>query len=213
VKAWPVALLPVVLLYRVPKRSVAVLAAVLVVGLLPFVALSAGGAYNGLMAQPNRHLEYETVGASALFALGRPVELYFETGSLSVRGSGANAIATLHSVVQLLLVLGVAALFAVSRRGPRQLVAAVAATVAVAATLGKVLSPQFLLWLSPFAAIVDTTALVLFAAACVATRGVFDGWFGDLRNLPNGQVALLAVRNVLLLGITGVLLRRTALRR
>jgi hypothetical protein len=212
VKAWPLALLPVVLVYRVPWRALAVFAAVLAAGLLPFAALSPGGAYNGLMAQPNRHLEYETVGASALFALGRPVELYFETGSLSVRGSGANAVATLHSAVQLVLVLGVALLFARSRRGPPQLVAAFAATVAVAATLGKVLSPQFLLWLSPFATLVDTTALVLFAAACIATRGVFDGWFGDLRALPSGQVALLAIRNALLLGTTGALLR-TALRR
>src|SRR5262249_50385767 len=153
VKAWPLALLPLFVLYGVPRRALVVGAAVLVLVLAPFAVLTPGGAYNGLMAQPNRHLEYETIGASPLFALGRPVRLYFETGSFSVAGSGANTIATLHSVVQLAMILVVAAIFARSRRGPQQLVTAAAATVAVAAVLGKVLSPQFLLWMAPFVAI------------------------------------------------------------
>jgi hypothetical protein len=212
VKAWPVALLPLFLLYGVSKRSLAAFGVVLVIALTPFAALSPGGAYNGLMAQPHRHLEYETIGASALFALGRPVRTYFETGSFSVAGSGANTIATLQSALQLAMVILIVVLFARSLRGPRQLVTAVAATVAVAAVLGKVLSPQFLLWIAPFAALADATALVLFVAACAGTRGLFVGSFRALSELHPGPVAVLAVRNVMLLGTTGALVRAASRR-
>ena len=207
VKAWPSALLPLVLVYGVPRRAVAVFAAVLVLALAPFVVLTPGGAYNGLMAQPNRHLEYETIGASALFALGRPVHLYFETGSFSVSGSGANTIATLQSALEVLGVLAVAALFARTRRSSRELLTAAAATVAVVAVLGKVLSPQFLLWMVPFAALADLAALALLAAACACTRGLFAQSFHALAELRHSAVALLAARNVFLLGTTGVLVR------
>jgi Glycosyltransferase family 87 len=207
VKAWPIALLPLFVASGVPRRAVAVFGVVLVVALLPFAALTPGGAYNGLMAQPNRHLEYETIGASALFALGRPVRLYFETGSYSVAGSGANAIATLQSLLQVLLVLAVVAIFLRSRRGPSQLVAAAAATVTAAAVAGKVLSPQFLLWIAPFAAVVDLAALGLFVVACACTRGLFLESFRALSELRRGAVALLAVRNVLLLATTGALFK------
>jgi glycosyl transferase family 87 len=207
VKAWPLALLPLFVAYGVPRRALVVCGAVLVLALAPFAVLTPGGAYNGLMAQPNRHLEYETIGASTLFALGRPVRLYFETGSFSVAGSGANTIATLHSVVQLAMILLIVVVFVRSRRGPQQLVTAVAATVAVAAVLGKVLSPQFLLWMAPFVALADEAALVFFLGACACTRGLFLGSFRALSELHRGMVALLAVRNVLLLATTGALLR------
>jgi uncharacterized membrane protein len=213
VKAWPLALLPIVLIYRVPVRAVVLFCVVLVVVLAPFVVITPHGSYNGLLAQPNRHLEYETLGASALFAVGAPVRLYFETGSFSVAGSGADEIATLQSLLQLGLIAAIAVVFARSRRGPTELVAAAAATVAVVGVAGKVLSPQFLLWLAPFAALADTAALVLFAGACVATRLVFTGAFGELADLPSGTVALLAVRNALLLAMTGVLIAATLRRR
>ena len=61
-----VLLLPLFFLYGLPKRALALFAVVLVLVLAPFALLTPGGAYNGLMAQPNRHLEYETIGASAL---------------------------------------------------------------------------------------------------------------------------------------------------
>jgi uncharacterized membrane protein len=213
VKAWPLALLPLFLVYRVPKRAILLFGLVLVIALTPFALLSPGGAYNGLRAQPDRHLEFETVGASILFALDRPVELYFETGSYSVKGSGANAIAQLQSLLQVVLVLLIAFAFGRSRRGPPQLVTAAGATVAVAAVLGKVLSPQFLLWIAPFAALADLTALAFFLAACAATRGLFLGPFRALRELHTAPVALLAVRNALLVGTLGALMRAAWQRR
>ena len=213
VKAWPLALLPLVVLYGIPKRALVLFAAVLIVVLAPFAALSPGGAYNGLRVQPDRHLEYETIGASALFVLHRPVRLYFETGSYSVAGSGANAIGVLQSALQLTMVALIAVLFARSRRGAPQLLTATAATVASVAAVGKVLSPQFLLWIAPFAALTDLTALALFLAACACTRGLFLSSFRSLLELRAAPVALLAVRNALLVATVGVLTRAAWQRR
>jgi Glycosyltransferase family 87 len=207
VKAWPLALLPLVVLYGVPKRALVLFAVVLIAVLLPFAALSPGGAYNGLRVQPDRHLEYETIGASALFVLDRPVRLYFETGSYSVAGSGANAIGAVQSALQLAMVALIAVLFARSRRGRPQLLNAAATTVASAAVVGKVLSPQFLLWIAPFAALTDLTALALFLAACACTRGLFLSSFRSLVELRTAPVALLAVRNLLLVATVAVLTR------
>jgi uncharacterized membrane protein len=207
VKTWPLLLVPLFLAHGVPRRALAAFAVVVVLAWAPFVALDRGGPYNSAMSQVNRHLEFESVGASALFALGRPVELYFEAGSFSVSGSGADTIATLQSALQVGVVLLVAFLYARSRRGPRQLLTAAAATVAAIAVLGKVLSPQYLLWLAPFVALGDLAAVVLFVGACLAARGMTLAEFRDLHELHTDSVALLAVRNALLLATTGALLR------
>jgi hypothetical protein len=207
VKAWPIVLLPLFVLYRVPRRAVAAYAGVLAAGLVPFVAVAHAGSYNALMAQVNRHLEFESLGASVLFALGRPVHLYFESGSYSVAGSGADTIARLQSALEVALVVLVAVWYARSRRGDLELVRASVAAVAVVATLGKVLSPQYLLWLGPFAALADVAALALFAGACFAQRGLWTSPFHHLTDLKAPSVAMLAVRNGFVAATTAALLR------
>jgi hypothetical protein len=208
VKAWPLGLVPVFLVAGVGIRALAAYGGVLAAGLAPFVALSAGGSYNGLMSQVDRHLEFESLGASLLFALGRPVRTYVETGSISVAGSGADSIASLQSLAQLAAFLLAAVLYARSRRRPRDLARAVGLGTAAAAVLGKVLSPQYLLWLAPFAVLVDSVAsLALFAGAAAATHPLLHDVAG-LAERQRPAVALLAVRNALLLALTAVLLRR-----
>jgi hypothetical protein len=209
VKTWPILLVPLLLVHGVPRRALAACAAIVVLAWAPFVMMDRGGPYNSVMTQVNRHLEFESVAASALFALGLPVRTYFETGSFSVSGSGADELATLSSALQLGVILLVAFLYARSRRGPRELLTAAAATVAAIAVLGKVLSPQYLLWLAPFVALADLAAIVFFVAACLATRGLQLGPFRELSALHAAPVALLAVRNALLLVTTGAMLRLT----
>ena len=213
VKAWPLGLVPLFLVAGVGVRALAVYAGVLLAGLLPFTILSAGGSYNGVMAQVNRHLEYESLAASALFALGRNVRTYFETGSFSVAGSGADRLATLQSLAQAAVFLVAAWLYLRSRRTPRDLLRAAGLAAASAAVLGKVLSPQYLLWLAPFAALADSAAvLALFAGAAAATYGFMHEPFNGLAQRRTPAVALLAVRNALLLAATVVLFRRAAVR-
>ncbi len=208
VKTWPILLLPLLLAHGIPRRSLATFAAVVVAGWAPFAILSHGGVYNSVAYQVDRHLEFESVGASVLSIVDRPVQVYFESGSWSVRGSTANAVAIFQSTLQIVLVLVIALAYRRSSRRPSDLVAAAAATVAVASLAGKVLSPQYLLWLAPFAVLCDGAALLCFAAACVASRGLFLGRFAHLREQDPAAVALLATRNALLLLATVLLLRR-----
>jgi hypothetical protein len=83
--------------------------------------------------------------------------------------------------------------------------------VTAVAVLGKVLSPQYLLWIAPFAALVPV-ALVPFIAACLLTRAIFPGRYDALRALHDGPVALLAVRNLLLLAALALCLAAAAAR-
>ena len=210
VKVWPLVLLPLFLLRGLPRRAVAAGAVVLAAGLAPFAAAAPAGSYNAFAGQLHRPLEVETIAASALLALGRPVRVFFDSGSWNLAGSRAHALATLHGLVELAALVGVVWIFARSRRTTADVVAATAAAVAVVAILGKVLSPQYLLWVAPFAALASPLACVPLAGACVATHLLHTPWFGDLLRKDAGAVALLGARNVLLLATLGLLVRRGA---
>jgi hypothetical protein len=197
VKVWPALLVPVFLAHSRSRRGAATFAAVAVAGLAPFAALAPTGAYNAFAQQVNRHLQIETLAASALLALGRPVRVFFDAGSWNVAGSGADRLAQAQSLLELAAVAVAVVVFARSLRTSRELAAACAATVTAAAVLGKVLSPQYLLWAAPFL-VLTPLALVPFAGACLLTRAYFPGRYDALLAKHDTPIALLAVRNALL---------------
>ena len=209
VKVWPVVLLPLFLLYGLPRRALAAFAAVVVAALAPFAVLAPQNSFDAFVAQLHRPLEFEAIGASALLALDRPVRIFFDSGSWSVAGSGADVLATAHALVEVAVVAGVVWLFARSRRTAPRLLAAAATVVAAVAVLGKVLSPQYLLWLAPFAALAGAAAFAPFAAAALATRVVHDSWTGRPQPEDTATVAFLGARNALLLVTIALLLRQT----
>ena len=213
VKAWPLGLVPLFLVAGVRLRGLALYAAIVAAGLLPFAVLSPGGSYNGMMTQVDRHLEYESIGAVVLFVAHAHVHTYFEAGSRSVSGSLADHLASLQSLLQIGVFLLAAWLYARSARRPQDFVRALALAVAGAAVLGKVLSPQYLLWLAPFVALVDSSlAVVLFGCACLANRFLMPHMPNGLSDQRPEAVALLAVRNGFLLATTVVLGWRAAQR-
>ena len=209
VKTYPAALLPVVLLAvqrRDRPRALAVFCAVGLAVLVPFLALAHVGLYNSYSGQWNRHLQLETIGSSVLLVVHRAGRIAFDAGSWSDLGSTADAVAKLQTVAQALGIAAAAYLFARSRRTPLDLAAAAAATVAVAAIAGKVLSPQFLLWLAPFVVLVRSLlAPALLAAAMLLTNLIFPDRYGELVARRGGEIALLAVRNALLLVLLATL--------
>jgi uncharacterized membrane protein len=213
IKAWPLGLVPLFWVAGVRLRGLVVFAAVLVAGLLPFMILAPVGSYNAFRSQTDRHLEFETISASVLFALHAHVHTYFETGSRSVSGALANQLATVQSVLQIAVFLLAAWLYARSQRRPQDLVQALALGVASAVVLGKVLSPQYLLWLAPFVALVDSPlVLVLFACACVGTNALMSQPVTDLADQRTSSVIILTVRNAFLLATTVVVGWRAASR-
>ena len=209
VKTYPLALLPLALL-ATPRparvRALAVFCAVGLAVLVPLLALAHVGLYNSYSGQWNRHLQLETFGSSALLALHRTVRIAFDAGSWSVFGTGADAIAKLQTLAQVVGALGAAWLFARSRRTPWDLAAAAAATIAVAAVAGKVLSPQFLLWLAPLVVLARSiAATVLLGVAMLLTNLIFPDRYDGLIARHGAEVALLVARNVLLVGVLAAL--------
>ena len=70
-------------------------------------------------------------------------------------------------------------------------------------TLGKVFSPQYVIWLAPFAALAwvwgQRAVALLVAAAIVLTHVEFPSRYFDLINVRTDVVLIVAARNVLLL--------------
>ena len=119
-----------------------------------------------------------------------------------------DALATVQTVLQAGALVAVWLLFARGPATPPRLVAACAASVVVFVAFGKVLSPQFLIWLVPVVALLAGRAGLavgaLLGAALVTTHLWFPTRYWDLVDLePVGWLAL--VRNVLLVALAVVL--------
>jgi hypothetical protein len=206
IKSWPIVLVPVFCLYQWSRRALLAFVAIVVVTLLPFAIVATVGAYNTFRGQLNRHLQLETIGSSVLLALGRPVRVAFDAGSWSVFGPGADAIAKVQSALQLAGIVFVAWLFARSRRTPRDLLIAVTASTTIFAFAGKILSPQYLLWVAPFA-LLFPVFVTPFTAACLLTRFIFPARYKALIALHHLPIALLVVRNAVLVLLLALALR------
>jgi hypothetical protein len=122
-----------------------------------------------------------------------------------------------EAVFTALLAATLALVVVLVARGPpeerRLLLGALAAVVAFAA-LGKVLSPQFLVWLVPFGALAWTwgerTLALLLAAAILLTQLEFPGRYEELVDERTSVVLLVAARNATLIAALAVTLARLA---
>jgi hypothetical protein len=225
-KLYPAVLLPLALVWVARRRgareaaiALGVFVAVLAVVVLPFAILSPGGLADSLTSQLDRPLQIESLGAAFLLA-AHQLGVYDPTvvsthGSQNLSGSLPDALATVQTALQVVALVGVWILFARGNGNGdsnRVLAASTAAVVAFIA-LGKVLSPQFLIWLLPLmplvAGEVGLTACVLFAGTLVITQLWFPYRYWHVVALgPAGWLVL--VRDLLLLTLLGILLRATA---
>jgi hypothetical protein len=228
VKLEPIALAPTLFLYqrwhmgtRSACRSVAIGAATLAVVFIPFFAIAPAGMKFLARFTIKRPLELETPGATIVLVLHKiaavPVHRIQNYGSLNLEGTAARVAAVVGAL--LLLVAAVAILvrldrllaFANPEEGSRLFVAAIAATTAALLVFGKVLSTQFVLWLVPAALLVEGVvgleAIALVAVAMVLTNVEYPSHLGGrfqpggLWAFHSGPIALVAVRNVALVGV------------
>lgn len=198
VKLFPLLLAP---LGRPARRTVAVAACVVVAGSLPFVVL---GGYGDLVRfHLDRPVQIESTPAVVTFLAGGDVEV---TGapvrpdpykSNGVRG-GVSGVA--EGACLVLLAAALAA--AIALAGRDLLLAATLATVAFVA-FGKVLSPQYMLWLAPFAALAAArrqwAVAVPLAAAIALTQAWFPVHYFDVVYRRGAAPALVALRDALLI--------------
>jgi hypothetical protein len=219
-KLWPGLLLPPALVFvwrRRGRREALVCAgiflAVLTALFVPFLALAPDGVWSSLTRQAERPLQIESLGAALLIAahhlFGAGVTVSSSSGSQNLSGDTADAVAVAQTVVQILLVVGVWVWFA---RGPAErerLVQAAAALVAIFVAFGKVLSPQFLIWLIPLVPLVrgrrGLAAAGMLAVALVLTQIEFPFRYWRLVALEELPSWILLIRGVVLVALAGVL--------
>jgi hypothetical protein len=226
-KLYPAVLAPLAIahVWRTRGRQEALVAAgvflaVVAAIVAPFAVISPGGVWDAFSRQAGRPLQIESLGAGLLLAahqaFGADVTMESSHGSQNLDGLAADALAVLSTVLQAAVIL---ALWIWYARGPatrERLLSASAAAVCAFVAFGKVLSPQFLIWLVPLVPLVGgrrgLAASVLLAAALVATQLWFPYRYWDLA-LEFDAVAswLVLVRDLALVALT--LLLAAAIRR
>jgi hypothetical protein len=221
-KLYPAVLAPVTVAYvwkregrREALACAGLMLAVVALVLAPFVAVAPDGVWDSLWNQASRPLQIESLGAGILLVahhvFGTGITVETSHGSQNLAGTAPDVLAVLQSVVQAAALVATWVLFA---RGPasrsRLLLASAAALVAFV-SLGKVLSPQFLIWLIPVIPLVagrrGLTASALLAAALVLTQLWFPYRYWELAlQLGTLESWLVLVRDLALVALLTVLI-------
>lgn len=200
-KVFPAVLLPLV--WR--RSGVAFVAAGLLTA-LPFAVLGPGGLRFTTLQQLKRPIQIESLGGSLLLLADADVVNSY--GSHNIAGAAGKALAAVQLLLMAAALVGVWTLFARGPRDPARLLTAAAASVVAFVAFGKVLSPQYLIWLAPVvplaAASVWVPAVAGFFGAAFLTQLWFPDRYGEL--VAGGSVAwLVLARNVVLVLLFAVL--------
>ena len=187
-KLWPGVVVPFALVYvwRQEGRRQALaaggwFAGVLAAWVLPFLILSPAGLWHSISGQLTRPLQIESLGSSFLLVahrFGLEITMRSSHGSQNLDGTGPYAIGVAQTVLQLAVLAALIVAFARLRRPTQEDFVRYAAAAAVAfVALGKVLSPQFLIWLVPLVLLVRGRRGLLATALLVCASVLTQIWF------------------------------------
>jgi hypothetical protein len=187
-KFYPGVVLPLALAYTWKTRGrrealvcLAFAVAVFALVFLPFVALAPGGVWHSVSVQLGRPLQVESLGAAFLlvahnvFGFGLAGET--SHGSQNVAGDAARILGVLTTLLQAGVLAWIWSTFA---RGPATastLVRASAAAICAFVAFGKVLSPQFLIWLIPVVPLVRGRRGMWASGLLLAALMLTQIWF------------------------------------
>jgi uncharacterized membrane protein len=217
-KLYAILLVPVALVWlwreegrRRMLHSLAVFAAVAVVLVVPWLALSPGGVWDSVDAQVGRGLHTESLGASLLLAGDRIGWYHAHVVSTApaisrdLAGGFPRGIAAASSVLAVLAALAPAAILLRRRVMPGL---AFAASVAGFLAFTKVLSPQYVVWLIPLVPFGGVAAMLLMLAALALAQS----WYFHYHELwaVGPQAWTLLARNLVLLALYALLLWKTS---
>jgi hypothetical protein len=221
VKLYPAVLLPIALASvwkregrREAGRCAAIFGAVVAAIVVPFFVLSPGGVWDAVSRQASRPLQIESLGSSFLLAahhaFGLDITMKSGRGSQNLAGSLPDALAIAHTVVQAAVLVAIWVVFARGPVGRERFVLACATALTAFVALGKVLSPQFLIWLVPLVPLVagrrGLVASALLAAAIVLTQLWFPFRYWDLAlEFDEPASWLVLVRDLVLVAVLVVL--------
>ena len=206
-KLWPLVLVPLALAWSIRRgRPFAPLAgaAVLLAVTLPFAIVSPGGLWDSISGQASRPLQVESLGAAIVTTFSHP-EIVTSHGSQNIVGQ--HALASAFGVLQLLVLTLRVAFVRGPATGDRLLRYAAACTCAFI-VFGKVLSPQYLIWLVPLVPLVrgrrGLAATELLTLALILTQVWFPQRYFDYA-LEFRNAGLVLVRDLVLVALLAVL--------
>jgi uncharacterized membrane protein len=217
-KVYPLLLLPL-LLVQVARRSgrgaaarcAAIAGATFAAPVLPFAVAAPGGVAFSFKTQLSRVLEIESLSGALLLCAHR-VSVYrptiYEGLSFQLVGGLPAMLGTIQTVVLGATIAITWWLFGRRARNYDDVILAVAAVLAVTVAFNKVLSPQYLVWLTPVVALlwgrIGAVAWPTLVAAMLTTVAYFPGRFRSLRH--GGEIAwLVLVRDLMLAALAGFL--------
>ena len=223
VKLFPAVLVPVAVAWVWRRRGrrealvvLGICAGVTAAIFLPFLVIAPDGVAWSLWRQLGRPLQIESFGAAILLALhqlGMPLGWSSSHGSQNLTGTAATVASVLSSVAQVGVLLWIWVRYA--RRAvvtPDAFVCACVASLVAFVALGKVISPQFLIWLLAVVALVGARrtwpAVALLVLACGLTRGWFpDRYWSLVFRFDPVASWLVLLRDLTLLALLAVLVR------
>ncbi len=218
-KLFPAVLVPLGMAWVWQRRGrrpalwwLALVVAVVAAAYLPFVVLSPAGVRHSFGLQLHRPLQIESLGAALLVAVhhlaGYGVSVETSYGSQNLAAGASGAAADVTSALQLLALCLVWLEFARRPVSAERLVAAAAASVAIFVALGKVFSPQYMIWLIPLVPLVRSRlASLLLVAALVLTQIEFPGHYWQVPDLVPWTGWLVLARDLVVVALAAVLAR------
>jgi hypothetical protein len=223
-KLWPAAIAAVAFAWlygrgevRRAIRSVGIFVAVVAVTAAPFVAL---GGFPSVMVKFHleRPVQIESTAATVLeitggsYVTGDPIR-HDRFKSNGLDGGAASAVADVSSLLLLATAIGIMLLVA-RRPSTDALVIAAAAVTLAFVCFSKVLSPQYVIWLMPLAAVAWWRGAPLGSAltwvASAATQSWFPRNYFDVVDQHAWAVVAVGIRNVILLAALAATVRALA---
>jgi len=226
-KLYPALLVPLAAIYawkrRGPREAAAVVISAVALTLaifLPFVVIAPHGAWWAVRVQFARGLQVESLASSVVVGLhvltgqlhlhGLPVSVLpapigwdevLSTNDLV--GTAAHVAGLATAVLAALVLLAIWIEFARNPVSDALLVRYASAAITVQVALGRVLSPQFLIWLLPLVPLVGgrrgAKALLLLVSALAITNVWFpDHYLTFINTERAGPTGLLLLRNAVL---------------
>jgi len=180
----------------------------------PFVILSPGGVWQSVSVQLTRPLQVESLGSALLLVahhvFGLGVTGDTSHGSQNLAGNAAEWLAVLSTVLQAGVLIWIWAAFVRGRGDAEALVSSTAAALCAFVAFGKVLSPQFMIWLIPIVPLVrgrrGLGASALLGVALVLTQIWFPfRYFRLSLNFEAGLSWVLLARDLTLVALVAAL--------
>jgi hypothetical protein len=212
VKLYAVVLLPLAAVWTLRRRgrgelgaAVATSAVTVAAIFVPFALVAPHGLWESLWGQVSRPLQIESLAASLLTTFDHP-QVIASHGSISIAGhGGAEALTT---VIELGFLAALWVGFGLGPAEEDRLLRYCAGCVAAFVVFGKVLSPQYLIWLVPLVPLVrgrrGLAASALLGIALIMTQIYFTS--DRYRSLESsyGYAWLVLLRDIVLLALLAI---------